>query len=61
MILVAMATVQASQADADLGINAPLVSDGSSSSSPSNSWDLEEPDDVSALGLTLVAGRGVSL
>lgn len=44
-----------------LGMKAPLVSEGSSSSRPSNSCDLDEPDEVSALGRTLVAGRGVSL
>lgn len=61
MTRVAMATAQPLWTDADLGMKAPLVSDGSSSSSQSKSCDLEEPDDVSALGRTLVAGRGVSL
>lgn len=54
-------TIATVQAEDYLGMKAPLVSEGSSSSSPSNSCDLEEPDDVSALGRTLVAGRGVSL
>lgn len=49
------------RAEVYLGTKAPLVSDGSSSSRPSKSCDLEAPEDVSALGRTLVAGRGVSL
>lgn len=48
-------------ADGYLGTKAPLMSDGSSSSRPSKSWVLEEPDEDRALGRTLVAGRGVSL
>lgn len=44
-----------------LGLKAPLVSEGSSSSRTSKSCDLEAPEDESALGRTLVAGRGVNL
>lgn len=44
-----------------LGIKAPLVSEGSSSSRPSNNCDLDAFDEVSAFGRTRVAGRGVSL
>ena len=54
-------TMATEQAAGYLGTKAPLVSEGSSSSRPSKSCDLEEPDDVRDLGRTLVAGRGVSL